>query len=90
MLWYNEKLTTTTQDELSKQADKLNNHRSSSTHHVPKSSETEALFITLSSAYWGKQYYFKEPNGLWYSRYSATYLSFQDAVAEFTRKLSED
>ena len=60
------------------------------TYRVPKLSEAETLFITLSSAYWGKQYYFKESNGLWYSRYSATYLPFQDAVAEFTRKLSED
>lgn len=88
MSWLNR--PSTWQSKPTKQPYSPDNRRFSYTYRVPKLSETEALFITLSSAYWGKQYYFKEPNGLWYSRYSATYLSFQDAVAEFRQKLADD
>lgn len=60
------------------------------TCRVPRFSEDEIMFINLSSAYWGKQYYFKKSDDLWFSRYSGSALSFHDAVSEFTQKLSED
>lgn len=45
------------------------------------------MFSLLTSVYWGKQYYFMEDNGLVYSRDSGKYMTFDDAVCEFTKKI---
>ena len=42
----------------------------------------EALRL-IASAYFGKDYYFDEPNGMIYSRKSYTYMTLDDAIAEF-------
>ena len=45
---------------------------------------------TLSSAYWGKQYYFEEKDGRVYSRDSGGYLTLDEAVTEFANKIGDD
>jgi len=45
------------------------------------------MFSMITSVYWGKQYYFMEDNGLVYSRDSGKYMTFADAVCEFTKKI---
>jgi len=48
------------------------------------------MFITISSAYWGKQYYFREDDGRVYSRETGKYMSFEDACVEFCAKIGDD
>lgn len=49
-----------------------------------------SMFNLLSSAYWGKQYYFRQDNGIVYSRESGKYMSFDDAVSEFIKRIGDD
>lgn len=78
---------TATQKEPSRHANRIDHWCFSYTCHVPKLSDAEALFIDLSSAYWGKQYYFNEPDGSWYSRATGEMISFQEAINEFKQEL---
>ena len=48
------------------------------------------MFVTISSAYWGKQYYFLQDNGAVYSRKSCNYMTFDEAVSEFCRTIGDD
>ena len=48
------------------------------------------VLAVLSSAWWGKQYYFEERNGLIYSRYSGEYMTLDKAIAEFADKIGDD
>ena len=41
------------------------------------------MFIRITNAYFGKQYYFMQDNGTVYSRYSGTYVTKEDAIEEF-------
>lgn len=45
------------------------------------------LFIRLSNAFFGKQTYFPQADGSMYSRESAQYMTEDQAVIEFERKL---
>ena len=44
----------------------------------------------ISSVYYGKQYYFREDNGLIYSRDSCKYLTLEEAIYEFADKFGDD
>lgn len=46
------------------------------------------LFDLLSSAWHGKQYYFKQEDGSVYSRESCQYLTFNQAIDEFAQSLT--
>ena len=46
------------------------------------------LFDLLSSAWHGKQYYFKQEDGSVYSRESCEYLTFDQAIDEFAQSLT--
>lgn len=46
------------------------------------------LFDLLSSAWHGKQYYFKQEDGTVYSRESCQYLTFDQAIDEFAHSLT--
>ena len=48
------------------------------------------MFTLLSSAFWGKQYYFMQDNGIVYSRDSGKYMTFDDAVDEFVNRIGDD
>ena len=43
----------------------------------------------LSCAWYGKDCYFDEPNGIIYSRLSHQYMTLDDALMEFMRELME-
>ena len=44
----------------------------------------------LSSAWWGKQYYFVQDNGLIYSRDSDKYMTLDEAIGEFADRIGDD
>lgn len=44
----------------------------------------------LTSAWYGKQYYFREKNGMIYSRDSTEYMTLDDAITEFANRLGDD
>lgn len=44
----------------------------------------------ISSAYYGKQMYFKQDNGTIYDRYGCDYITFDEAVNRFARMVSDD
>ena len=44
----------------------------------------------LSSAWHGKQYYFREKNGMIYSRATCQYMTLDDALVEFANALGDD
>ena len=44
----------------------------------------------LSSAYHGKQYYVLQDDGTIYSRYSARYLTLEEAMDEFAGMLEDE
>lgn len=48
------------------------------------------MFVLLSSAWWGKQYYFLQDNGIAYSRESGKYMSREEAYTEFANKIGDD
>lgn len=47
------------------------------------------MFVLISSAWHGKQYYFKQNNGIVYSRESGTYMTVNEAYNEFISKLTD-
>lgn len=47
------------------------------------------LFTLITSAYYGKQYYFLQDDGLVYSRASCKYMKKDDAVIEFLGIIGE-
>lgn len=47
------------------------------------------MFELITSVYYGKQYYFKQENGIVYSRASCKYMSVDDAVQEFLDVIGE-
>ena len=49
---------------------------------IKKDGEWE-MFDLISSAYYGKGMYFKQDNGIVYSRYSNNYMSVDEAIREF-------
>lgn len=48
------------------------------------------MFIMLSSAWHGKQYYFLQDNGWVYSRESCRYMTVEQAYEEFANKIGDD
>ena len=48
------------------------------------------LLELLSSAWYGKQYYFRQNNGIIYSRDSGKYMSLDEAISEFAKKIGDD
>lgn len=55
---------------------------------LEKTGEWE-MFELITSVYHGKQYYFKQENGIVYSRASCKYMSVDDAVKEFLDVIGE-
>lgn len=49
---------------------------------IQKEAEWE-MFELISSAYYGKEMYFMEDNGIVFSRYSHKYMRVDDAIREF-------
>lgn len=47
------------------------------------------MFELISSAYYGKQYYFDEENGMVYSRASCMTMTFDEALREFLDTIGE-
>ena len=47
------------------------------------------MFVMLSSAWWGKQYYFMQDNGWVYSRKSGKYMTVEQAYNEFTNEIGD-
>ena len=41
------------------------------------------MFLLITNVYYGKQYYFRESNGIVYSRASNKYMTVDEAVQEF-------
>ena len=54
-----------------------------------KNGEYDTLDL-LAGAWHGKQYYFKQRNGMIYSRETCQYMTLDDAIAEFANKLGDD
>jgi hypothetical protein len=48
------------------------------------------MFIEISNAYYGKQYYFLQDNGWVYSRKSCKYMNVYEAYNEFIKEIRED
>ena len=48
------------------------------------------MFISITNAYFGKQYYFVQDNGKVYSRQSGEYLTHDEAVNEFLKEIGEE
>lgn len=48
------------------------------------------MFVLLSSAWWGKQYYFLQDNGIACSRKSGKYMSRDEAYIEFANEIGDD
>jgi len=44
----------------------------------------------IASAWYGKDYYFDEPNGMVYSRKSALTMTLDDALLEFVKEIGEE
>jgi len=55
---------------------------------IKKKGEWE-MFDLISSAYYGKGMYFKQNNGMVYSRYSGKYMSFDEAIREFVSLIDD-
>ena len=47
------------------------------------------MFELITSTYYGKKYYFLEPNGIVYSRASSSYLFVNDAIKEFLSAIGD-
>lgn len=45
------------------------------------------MFELITSAYYGKKYYFLEPSGIVYSRASGKYIKRDEAYSEFLRMI---
>lgn len=48
------------------------------------------MFELITSAWYGKQYYFKEDNGMAYSRKSHKTMTVHDAILEFIREIGDE
>ncbi len=48
------------------------------------------ILLLLSSAWYGKQCYFAQDNGIIYSRDSGEYMSLDEAISEFASKIGDD
>lgn len=48
------------------------------------------MFELITSAWYGKQYYFKEENGMAYSRKSHKTMTVHDAILEFIREIGDE
>lgn len=48
------------------------------------------IFVLLSSAWWGKQYYFLQDNGIVYSRKSGKYMTRDEAYCEFADEIGDE
>lgn len=48
------------------------------------------VLAVLSSAFWGKQYYFEQENGQIYSRDSGKHMTLNEAITEFANKIGDD
>ena len=48
------------------------------------------VLAVLSGAWWGKQFYFQQDNGMIYSRESGRYMTLDDAIAEFAKRIGVD
>ena len=48
------------------------------------------LLVLLSSVWHGKQYYFAQDNGIIYSRDSCKYMTLDEAISEFAKKIGDD
>ena len=48
------------------------------------------VFDDLTSAYYGKQMYFTQPDGTIYSRLSCGYITFEKALAEFREAIAKE
>ncbi len=44
----------------------------------------------LSCSYWGKDCYFLQDNGMIYSRDSGEYMTLDDAIDEFIKRIEDD
>ena len=55
---------------------------------IKKEGEWE-MFDLISSAYYGKGMYFKEDNGIVYSRYSHKHMSVDEAIREFVSLIDD-
>lgn len=47
------------------------------------------MFELITSAYYGKQYYFLQDNGMVYSRRCGKEITFPEAVSEFLSEIGE-
>lgn len=48
------------------------------------------VFDDLTSAYYGKQMYFTQPDGKVYSRLSCGYMTFEESLAEFREAIAKE
>lgn len=48
------------------------------------------MFDLITSTYYGKTMYFKQDNGVVYSRYSCKYMSVDEAIMEFLALIGEE
>lgn len=48
------------------------------------------VFETITSAYGGKQIFFKQEDGMVYDRYKAEYITFEEAIIRFCRLVGDD
>ena len=48
------------------------------------------VFETITSAYGGKQIFFKENNGTIYDRYKGEYITFEEAIIRFCKLIGDD
>ena len=47
------------------------------------------MFCLITSAWYGKECYFKQNDGMVYSRFSGTYITVNDAINEFVKEITE-
>ena len=47
------------------------------------------MFTLITSAFYGKEYYFMQDDGIVYSRASCEYMKKDDAISEFLRVIGE-
>ena len=55
-----------------------------------RSSDAFEVLDNISSAYYGKQMYFMQDNGMIYDRYNCDYTTFDEAVNRFVRMVADD
>ena len=55
-----------------------------------RSDDAFEVLDNISSAYYGKQMYFMQDNGMIYDRYNCDYITFDKAVNRFARMVADD